>query len=231
MLLSFWSPKGGVGTSVVAAACALVCARHSEVRLADFGGDQPAILGLASPPSAGVTDWLATGPLAPPDALDRLAVPATDGLTLLPRGTRPLRDAGPESGAALAVVLSSDHRLVVADVAAPDEAAARALVECSDVSVVVLRDCYLALRRTLGHPLTAGAAGVVVLEEPRRALGAHEIADVLGLPVLARLPVADAVARAVDAGTFAARMPEGVERRLRPMIERFGLDGRAGRAA
>jgi hypothetical protein len=230
MLLSFWSPKGGVGTSVVAAACALLCARHTEVRLADLGDDQPAILGLSSPPSPGLSEWLHTGLLAPPDALDRLAVAAGD-LTLLPRGARSLRDASPESGAALAVVLSSDDRLTIADIATPDEPVARAIVECSDVSVVVLRDCYLALRRALGHPLAAHAAGVVLLEEPRRALGANEIGDVLGLPVLARVPVLDTVARAVDAGTFASRLPEGIDRRLRPMIERLGLDGREGRAA
>jgi hypothetical protein len=230
MLLSFWSPKGGVGTSVVAAACALLCARQTEVRLADLGDDQPAILGLATPPSPGLSEWLHTGPLAPPDALDRLAV-ATGLLTLLPRGARPLRDTRPESGAALAVVLSSDERLTIADIATPDEPVARAIVECSDVSVVVLRDCYLALRRALGHPLVARAAGVVLLEERRRALGANEIGDVLGLPVLARMPVIDSVARAVDAGTFAARLPEGVDRRLRPLIEHLGLDRRAGRAA
>jgi Flp pilus assembly CpaE family ATPase len=40
MLLALWSPKGGSGTSVLAAACALVLARHGAgARLADLGGD------------------------------------------------------------------------------------------------------------------------------------------------------------------------------------------------
>ncbi|MEY3361227.1 MAG: hypothetical protein RL531_946, partial [Actinomycetota bacterium] len=44
-LLAIWSPKGGSGTSVVAAACSLVLARTAPARLADLAGDQPAVLG------------------------------------------------------------------------------------------------------------------------------------------------------------------------------------------
>jgi MinD superfamily P-loop ATPase len=46
VLIALWSPKGGSGTSVVAASLALVAAERFEARLADLGGDQPAILGL-----------------------------------------------------------------------------------------------------------------------------------------------------------------------------------------
>ena len=72
-LLAFWSPKGGSGTSVIAAACALHAAQTTgSVRLVDLCGDQPAILGLGADPETGVADWLAAGPTAPTDALDRL---------------------------------------------------------------------------------------------------------------------------------------------------------------
>ena len=77
MLLAFWSPKGGSGTSVLAAACSLVLARDADgARLADLAGDQPAIFALAAEPETGLGDWLAAGPEAPPDALDRLTVAA-----------------------------------------------------------------------------------------------------------------------------------------------------------
>ena len=91
MLLALWSPKGGSGTSVVAAALALVSAgRVDETRLADLGGDQPAILGLPVPdcgfgsarPSEGLTGWLAAGPSMPTDCLDEMSVAVVPGLTL-----------------------------------------------------------------------------------------------------------------------------------------------------
>ena len=74
MLCALWSPKGGSGTTTVAAACALVCARGPGARLADLDGDQAAVLGLAADPPTGLLDWLGAGPDAPTEALDRLAV-------------------------------------------------------------------------------------------------------------------------------------------------------------
>ncbi len=60
MLLTLWSPKGGSGTSVLAAACALVLARRADgARLVDLAGDQPAIFGLPTDPGTGLADWLA----------------------------------------------------------------------------------------------------------------------------------------------------------------------------
>ena len=57
MLVCFWSPKGGSGTSVIAAAAALVLARETDARIVDLSGDQPAVLGLAHDPVPGLLDW------------------------------------------------------------------------------------------------------------------------------------------------------------------------------
>ena len=90
VLLALWSPKGGSGTSVFAAACALVLAREigsaGGVRIADLDGDQPAIFGLGADPELGLLDWLGAGPEAPTEALDRLLVEVAPGVGLLPRG-------------------------------------------------------------------------------------------------------------------------------------------------
>ena len=96
MLLALWSPKGGSGTSVLAAACALVPRpRAGGARLADLGGDQPAIFGLGADPATGLADWLAAGPEAPTDALERLAVEAAPGVALIPRGAAAGRSPPP----------------------------------------------------------------------------------------------------------------------------------------
>lgn len=236
MLLALWSPKGGSGTSVLAAACALVLARRADgARLADLVGDQPAIFGLASDPEAGLSEWLAAGPSAPVDALARFSVVAAPGVALLPRGQdervlAPIPSA--EAGAALAVALRDGPVPTIVDVGRADHPAHRALVEVADASVVVLRGCYLALRRAVHSPLLGRAAGVVLVEEQGRSLGASEVADVLDRPVLARLPVRPPIARAVDAGVLANRLPDPLARCAARLLVRLDLlHDRRGEAA
>jgi hypothetical protein len=225
-LLTIWSPKGGSGTSVFAAACTLVLARESGARLVDLGGDQPAIFGLGSDPARGVTDWLEAGPGAPTDALERLAVEAAPGATLIPCGEDPGSLAprpAAEAGAALAVALRDGPVPTLVDAATASAPAARALLEVSDVTLVVVRGCYLTLRRAVRHPALGRAAGLVVVEEPGRAIGSREIADVLGRPVVARVPARDAIARAVDAGVLAARLPDPIARPAAAALRAVGL--------
>ncbi len=224
-LLSFWSPKGGSGTSVVAAACAIHAAHVlGAVRLVDLRGDQPAILGLGADPETGVADWLAAGPTAPTDALDRLGVEIVLGLSLLARGGTPSLlepAAAAESGAALAVALR-DGPLTIIDVGVADSAVARAVLEVSDTSIIVMRECYVALRRAVRDPLTARASGIVVVAEPGRSLGPSDLSQVLSRPVIARIPTRDAVARAVDAGTLPTRLPEPLSKAAASILRGLG---------
>ena len=220
---------------MLAAACAIVLAADRGARLVDLDGDQPAVLGL--PPSGldpdgpeGARDWLAAGPTAPEEALDRLTVEAGPGLGLVPAGHAG-RTASGEAGAALGVVLRDDGGAVVADCGRADDAASRALVEVSDLSVVVLRPCYLALRRAATDELVRSASGVVVVEEQGRALGTREVADVLGVPVLVSVPVRASIARVVDAGVLVARLPDGLARSARTLLERLGVRSSRGHAA
>jgi hypothetical protein len=238
VLLALWSPKGGSGTSVVAAAVALAVARESAasgeghgVRLADLTGDQPAVLGLGADPVLGLGDWLAVGPEAPGEAIDRLQVEVAGHCSLLPYGTaRP--DARAEAGAALAVVLRHGPWRVVADCGTAPDPAVQACVEVADVTVAVLRPCYLALRRAVHSPLLAHTRGVVVVEESGRALGVKEVTEVLDLPVLARIPSRIEIARAVDAGVMTTRLPSALARPALQLAGRVGLlPSRRGAAA
>jgi hypothetical protein len=236
MLLALWSPKGGSGTSVFAAACAVVLARGPAggCRVADLGGDQPAIFGLAGEPELGLVDWMEAGPEAPLDALDRMHVEVAPGVVLLATGggDRTLRPrAAAEAGAALAVALRDAPVPVVADCGAADDPAGRAVVEVADVSVVVVRGCYLALRRAVRSPVLGAAAGAVLVDEPGRSLTRREISDVLGLPVLARVPVRDTVSRAVDAGVLASRLPDVLGRAAMLATTRVGVAPARGAAA
>jgi hypothetical protein len=209
VLLALWSPKGGSGTSVVAASIALVAAGRAEARLADLGGDQPAILGLpplsTAVPGRGLSAWLAAGASAPTEWLDAMAVPVVPRLSLLPLGDDAPPGA-PEAGAALGVALR-DNGLTVLDAGAGPSPAARGAVEVADTALMVIRPCYLALRRAVVDPRLGPSSGAILVEEPGRALDASDVAAVLGLPVVGRFPVRADVARVVDAGVLRDRLP------------------------
>lgn len=224
MLLALWSPKGGSGTSVVAAAVALVSAARCETRLADFAGDQPAILGL--PPLTSFTtliDWLAAGPSTPTEWLDDMAVPVVPGLSLLPGGPA-VQAASPEAGAALAVALR-DCALTVVDIGSgPDESdgAARAVIDVADAALMVIRPCYLALRRAVADARLGSSAGAILVEDPGRSLDADDVAAVLGLPIVGRIPTRPEIARAVDAGVLRDHLPRPLAAAAGTLLDRLG---------
>jgi hypothetical protein len=210
LLIACWSVKGGSGTTVVAAALALHLARTSgPVLLADLAGELPAALGLPEPHGPGAGEWLASGD-SPADALDELAVAVADGLTLLHRG-----DLGAQhSGERLATAFGTRPTAVVADCGILDQCpAAAAIAAGADHSLLVLRPCYLALRRAVAAPIRP--SGIVLVTEPERALTRQDVEDVLGVPVRAEVPWAPAIARAVDAGLLTARLPRLLERAIR----------------
>ena len=113
--------------------------------------------------------------------------------------------------------MANDERAVVidcgtlpqdADAASNDWAAG--LAGGATHSLLVTRLCYLALRRAVRAPLRP--SGVVVVSEPGRSLRASDVVSLLGAPVVAELAYEPAVARAVDAGLLAKRLPASLAR-------------------
>ncbi|MFZ9629245.1 MAG: hypothetical protein ACO3C1_07815 [Ilumatobacteraceae bacterium] len=197
-----WSAKGGSGTTVVACALALVLGRHRPTLLVDLAGDAPAALGLTEPTGPGVSDWT-TSAMGDVEAIGRLSTHVTGSVHLAPRGS------GPVPAARIAhlydALAALDGEVIVdggTDMPSPDLGA-------SVTSLLVVRPCYLALRRAV----TAGVTptGVVVVHEPGRALTSKDIARAIGAPVVADVPFDPAIARAVDAGLLATRLPRSLE--------------------
>jgi hypothetical protein len=214
VLIACWSTKGGAGTTVVASGLALLLGRSSPTgaTIVDMGGDVPAALGMPVTESPGVAGWLASAPDVPADALARMEEPAGPGLAVVPRGRGPLR---PTESDALAALLVDDARPVVADcgrIDSDDAAAALALASGADRSFLVLRPCFLALRRAMEAPLRA--TGVVLVAEEGRAITGADVEDALGIPIVARVRVTDTIARAVDAGLLSAHLPRSLVRDL-----------------
>ena len=213
MLLSCWALKGGVGTTVVTAALGLTLNRVGhDVLLVDLAGDLPAALGLPEPDGPGLTDWLSAGPDVPADGLGRIELAVAPGLALLPRG----RGALAPTDRVEALVAAFDTRrsvLVDCGVLGRGEPDGTVVAARSTHSLLVTRACYLALRRAADPPLRP--SGVVLVTEPGRALDRTDVEQVVGAPVRAEVAVDPAVARAVDAGLLASRLPRGLERSLR----------------
>ena len=213
VLIACWSPKGGSGTTVVSAILALVLGRSSPqgALLADFCGDLPAALGVGDVSGPGLADWLSASPDVGPEALARLEVAVAPLVKLLPKGSRFPPGSGGRAEL-LASAFNSDSRPIVADCGPAERPPALEVAAGASLSLVVVRPCYLALRRVLSAPVRA--SGVVLVDEPERALRRRDVEDVLGLPVWAELPRSAALARAVDAGLLATRVPRTVERAL-----------------
>lgn len=216
MLITCWSVKGGVGTTVVSVALATTLARvhalDGGALLVDLAGDVPATLGLPDPRDPGLTGWTSAGEDVAADALARLELSVGPGLALLPRGRgRPGPAARHE---VLARLLGAEARPVVVDagVVGPDSPGLPLASEASR-SLLVTRACYLGLRRAVDLPVRP--SGVVLLREPGRTMGREDVETVVGAPVVADIAVDPSVARAVDAGVLARRVPRALARSLR----------------
>jgi hypothetical protein len=205
MITMCWAAKGGSGTSVVAASLAL--ASPTAVLLVDLAGDSPAVLGIADSTGPGAHDWLRSE--ADSERLRALEVEAASGLSLLPSG-RPDASKG-SRWSALAEHFAAEERDVVIDAGTCDPP--RELHNVAHRSWLVTRPCYLSLRAAVRQK--SRATGVVLIEEPGRSLNATDVAVALGVPVVATILFDPAIARAVDAGLLAARVPSVLHRRLR----------------
>lgn len=215
MVTLCWAAKGGSGTTVVAATLALSSPRASL--LVDLDGELPAVLGILEPDRPGVGDWLTTD--SPPDHLADLLVEIGSERWLLPwRG-----------GLAFAKELGVDAARwrelgewmhdwsarwgcdITVDAGTGEPPAE--LFAYADRALLVTRPCYLSLRQAVRG--IARPTGVVLVDEPGRALSARDVEHALGAPVVATVSIDPAIARAVDAGLLARRLPRVISRELR----------------
>jgi Flp pilus assembly CpaE family ATPase len=198
-----WSLKGGSGTTVVSAALALTLTQRNNaaVRMVDLAGDIPSALGIAEPSGEGVINWLQQQQREP---IQSLQIPVTARVSLIPRGSGTLDhyDLTTEHCNTLATELdTSDERTVV------DAGSGHIpqLINHGTTSLLVIRPCYLALRKA-AH-LSVKPHGIVLIHEPGRSLGKRDVESVVGAPVISELPLDPVVARCVDAGLLASRIP------------------------
>lgn len=207
MIITCWSPKAGSGTSVVAAAIAGLTARSGRrTFLIDLGGDSAAILGLPTP-TMGISD-VVDGDGA--HSLLDIAVTVSDNLDLVSPGLGQLPQ--PHVGRwsrieSQLVDMSASGALVVID--AGVETYPDWVKRISDRVHLVIRPCYVALKRAVEHKRSDELGdGVIVVSESDRALTARDVTLVLNLPIVAEVPVHADISRRVDAGLLNSHIPD-----------------------
>ena len=205
-----WSVKGGSGTTVVASTLALMRAAESQrgALLVDLAGDVPAVLGLAEPSGPGISDWFAHCDLGSRMTLQSIAIQATANLQIIARGSKQL-DVD-ENFIDLCAALKTFDLPIIVDAGcglpSPD------LLAHASSSLLVTRPCYLSLRRAA--QLSMSPTGIVLINEAGRALGKHDVEAVIGAPVVSEIIFDAAIARAVDAGLLASRIPTIISKQL-----------------
>ena len=217
MLTVCYSPKGGQGCTTVTAALALA---QRGSRLIDTTGDLPALLGIPEPSGPGIGDLLAADRALAIAGLERLAA-SSGPVPLINAGSMPVDGVPEHRWAELAAILTADPGAWFLDAGTLPAAACAA----ADRKLLVVRNCYLALRRAVAHPVRPD--GVVLVIEPDRALSSADIEAVLTVAVVARVSIDPTAARTIDAGLFAARMPRGLARSLATLNLGDGVASRA----
>jgi hypothetical protein len=141
-------------------------------------------------------------PTAGSTELARLAVTVRDEVRLIPKGG----DLPPDDQwARLATTLGGFENVIIdAGTGCPPTA----LREAAQQSLLVIRPCFIAIRRA--QQLSIRPTGIVLVDEPGRALTSRDVEHALGVPVVAEVLLDPAVARAVDAGLLRARLPRSL---------------------
>ena len=216
MIITCWSPKSGSGTSVTAVAMAAISARMGKPTvLIDLGGDAAAILGLPTP-ALGLGDVIEAHSS---HTLRDVMVRAGEGLHLIASGFTDLPSPYSNRWGRIDQILgeiASEH-LVLID--AGEFGLPEWLDSISDSTVVVIRPCYIALRRAAEHNRSDHLAdAAIVVTERDRALTARDVSLVLGIPVVAEVPVHPDVSRRVDSGLLNSRVPDHLIDSLGPFV-------------
>ena len=229
--IALWSVKAGSGTTTVVSLLARRLASISGMGalVVDLCGETHTALGVAEPASGGAAEWSASshGTLGK-DALRNAEVAVAAGLSLLPRGRGPFRNT--TRTAAIATLAGEPGRPAIVDAGClyrydgedarsprnDDLASRRRAVAAADWSLLVTRNCPIALRRATQEPFVPN--GVVLISDSHSPLTVQDVERSVGAPVWLHLNVDPSVARAVDAGLLGTALPAAVSRTMEQAV-------------
>lgn len=199
-VLAIWSPKGGVGCSLLAAnlAVALQVRQRRRTLLADLNGPFGSIHGLLGlKPERTLSDLFRVMPELTPTHLAQATTTHSSGLSVLcaPRLQQPLGGLLPDHITSLTQVSRSRFDITVLDLPAAWVPPVEAALEAADRLLIVVTPDAPAVRATQAGVAFLPAskrdramAGLVVNRVSSRSdLNAWEIGQIVGLPVIANV--------------------------------------------
>jgi hypothetical protein len=183
------SAKGGQGCTTIAAVLAVLAAQSNQpTLLLDTRGDAAPTLGVSDPePASTFVDAIANA--VEPSARLRVATVAGDRIDT-------------DAISAISELVAAGHRVIVDT--GTDHDVLHRFDPLNPQRLLVTRPCYLALRRAIGVPFVPDH--VVLISEHQRCLTERDVSLALALPITS-VPYDPAIARAIDAGLLAARLP------------------------
>ena len=183
------SAKGGQGCTTIAAVLAVLAAQSNQpTLLLDTRGDAAAILGVSDPASASTFADAITNAVEP---CDRLRVASVAGVRI-----------DTDAISAISELVAAGYRVIVDT--GTDHDVLHRFDPLRPQRLLVTRACYLALRRAIGVPFVPDH--VVLISEHQRCLTERDVSLALALPFTS-VPYDPAIARSIDAGLLAARLP------------------------
>ncbi len=213
MITILSSPKGGSGTSVVAASLAIVSSSSCPTLLVDLAGDQAAIMGLPEPP-VGLNDW-ANGMTH--REFNEILITCKDNLQLAPSGSSAVEIFSTSAWANLARELmqrESNGFNIIIDFGRVELPLAFQKLACTHY--MVTRPCYLSLRRAVNTEQKF--SGVIVVQEHGRVLTTSDVESVMKLKCVAEIPNSSDISRRVDSGLLKSRLPSPLQSALAPLV-------------
>jgi MinD-like ATPase involved in chromosome partitioning or flagellar assembly len=206
-IITVHATKGGQGVTTITAALGVLHAQAGQrTLLIDTGGDLPAVLSKPEPLSVGLVDYL----IDPNITVDDITVNIGDNLDIVTSGTGPITFTTYTYGLITGGLGDYDTAIIDAGTCATE------WNQHADRNVFVTRPCYVAVRRAIHLPRRP--TEVLFMAESGRALSAHNIEVVLGVPVTATVPVDIETARIIDAGILGSRMPQKMSRVLAALV-------------
>lgn len=207
MLISVFSPKGGVGTSTVAALFSKALSQVSPTLLVDCAsGDLNGIVGVDTY-KYGFEDWAISGQPTL-DSLVKICTPVVENLNFVGSvNTSDLQDLNQDSSCHIADLLSSSGNVVV-DCGHARELIQQKILDASDLVVVVFRQCYLGMLRASTNEYCTNADVCVVIKESGRSIKTSQLASSLKVQVVIEIEARADFAKAIDAGVVINRPPE-----------------------
>jgi hypothetical protein len=120
---------------------------------------------------------------------------------------------------------AGEGRSIVIDASGARPGSEPELIARCDSSLLVIRNCYLAIRRS--SAASVRPSGIVLVREAWRSFDRHDVERAIGVPVVAEVDVGPAIARTTDAGLLASRLPAQLDRALHSLVESLIISDRA----